>query len=239
VRNDERLYHIATDRPIRHLPALWYGNRKAAIMTKRKVREYLYTDHKGRPRLRKLRCEPKAFYMDSWSSTLERWVPRILDEQLAFADRAMYHLNELLWALSADVPVYWCEGEKDADAIRGVGGVATSHWQGALGATRGQARWFASRGSGPIRLVVDVDRSGAGAACVLGRKRLLLGEGVKRSRIRIIAPPLPYKDAAEAIEHGRTLSEFRRPSEAAMTKLAAEYASTRSQRRESSDWIAS
>lgn len=208
-------------------------------MTGRKVREYTYADHKGKPRLRKVRFEPKAFYMDSWSSERERWVPRVLDEHEDFADRAMYHLSELLWALSADAPVYWCEGEKDADALRGVGGVATSHWQGALGAARGQARWFATRGQGLIRLVVDVDRSGAGAACVLARKRLLLGEGVARSRIRIVAPPLPYKDAAAAIEAGRTLSEFRKPSEAAMTKLAAQYTTTRKNSREASDWMAS
>lgn len=207
-------------------------------MAGRKVRQYVYTDHKGRPVLRKLRFEPKQFAMDSWCEERGRWVPTILDTQLAAADRAMYHLPELLWALSADVPVHWVEGEKDADAIRGVGGVATSHWQGALHATRGQARWF-KRGSGPILLLVDVDRSGAGAACALNRKRLLLDAGVPRSRVRLLAPPHPHKDAAAAIEAGRLLSEFRKPSEPRMTRLAHEYTATRRQRRESSDWMPS
>lgn len=205
-------------------------------MAGRKVRQYIYTDHKGRPRLRKLRMEPKAFFMDSWCEERGRWVTKIIDSQLHFAEKAMYHLPELLWALNAGEPVWWCEGEKDADAIRGVGGVATSHWQGALHATRDQARWFA-RGRGPILLVVDVDRSGAGAACVTARKRLLLDVGVERSRISIMAPPHPHKDAAAAIEAGCGLSDFRTPNEERMTKLALTYTTERSRRRDSSDWM--
>ena len=196
----------------------------------------MYTDHRARPVLRKVRMEPKAFFIESWCEERGRWVRRLIDAQIHAADRAMYHLPELLWALTADVPVWWCEGEKDADAIRGVGGVATSHWQGAGHATRGQARWF-TRGRGPILLVVDVDRSGAGAACALARKRLLLAAGVERSRIRLRKPPHPHKDAAAAIEAGRSLAEFRKPNEAAMTRLAQEYTTTRKQRRESSDWM--
>lgn len=206
-------------------------------MAGRKIRQYIYTDHKGRPRLRKLRMEPKAFYMDSWCEERGRWVNRIIDARLHFAERAMYHLPELLWALDAGEPVWWCEGEKDADAIRGVGGVGTSHWQGALHATRDQARLF-TRGQGPIRLVVDVDSSGAGAACVIERKRLLLAAGVARSRITIIAPPHRYKDAAEAIENGRTLAEFRKPREGRVMEAANRYTAERS-RQESSDWMAS
>lgn len=207
-------------------------------MSGRKVRQYIYTDTKGKPRLRKLRFEPKRFLMDSWCEDRQRWVPKILDSRLHFAEKAMYHLPELLWALSADVPVYWCEGERDADAIRGVGGVGTTHWQGAMHATRDQAGWFA-RGQGPILLVADVDKSGAGAACVIERKRLLLGAGVERRRFSIVAPPRPHKDAAEAIEAGRVLSAFRRPSESRVAKAARKYAEGRSRRRESSDWMGS
>lgn len=208
-------------------------------MSGRKVRQYIYTDAKGRPRLRKVRKEPKRFFMESWvSGEYAFWGSGIRPEQEAFADKAMYHLPEVLWALYADVPVYWCEGEKDADAIRGVGAVATSHWQGALHATRGQARWF-TRGNGPILLVVDVDHSGAGAACAIARKRLLLNAGVKRSRIRIVAPPLPHKDVAAAIEAGSRLSRFRTPDESRLTAAATRYTASRKRRRESSDWMES
>ncbi|UMG92841.1 hypothetical protein [Nocardioides sp. TF02-7] len=85
--------------------------------------------------------------------------------------------------------------------------------------------------------MVDVDRSGAGAACVIARKRLLLAAGVARSRIQFRKPPRPHKDAAEAIEAGCSLADFRRPNETAMTRLANEYGTTRKHRRESSDWM--
>ncbi|MCD4527454.1 hypothetical protein [Nocardioides sp. cx-173] len=208
-------------------------------MAGRKVRQYVYTDLAGKPKLRKLRMAPKAFCMESWvAGEHEFWARGIRPEQEAFADKAMYHLPELVWALRADELVWWSEGEKDADALRGVGAVATTHWQGALHATRDQARWFV-QGHGPIRLAVDVDKSGAGAACAIERKRLLLYVGVERSRIQIVAPPRPHKDAAEAVEAGRPLTAFRKPNESAMTKLAADYTTTRRKHRESSDWLAS
>lgn len=208
-------------------------------MAGRNVRQYLYTSLSGKPRLLKIRKEPKAFSMQSWiGGDHEYWAPGIRPEQEAFADQAMYQLPELVWALKAGEPVWWCEGEKDADAIRGVGGVATSHWQGAGGATRDQAKWFL-RGNGEslIRLVADVDKSGCGANCVVVRKRLLLSAGVARSRIRIVAPPHPHKDAAAAIEAGLPLSKFRRPDEARLTAAANGYTAERKTRRESSDWM--
>lgn len=206
-------------------------------MAGRKVRQYLYTDLAGKPRLRKIRKDPKAFFMDSWvGGDHEFWAHGIRPDQEAFAEKALYHLPELVWALRAGERVYWCEGEKDADAIRGVGAVATSHWQGALHATREQARWFVG-GDSPIRLVVDVDD--AGAACGIERTKLLLNVGVARSRIRIIAPPHPHKDAASAIEAGQPLRNFRRPRDAALMAAALRYTSTRKARRGSSDWMAS
>lgn len=206
-------------------------------MAGRKVREYVYTDLAGKPRLRKLRKEPKAFFMESWVPGEHAfWARGIRPEQEAYADKAMYHLRELVWALRAGKPVWWCEGEKDADALRGVGVVATSHWQGALHATRAQADWFAT-GTGSIRLVADVDD--AGAACVIHRKRLLLAAGVARSRIRIVKPPHPHKDAAAAIEAGEPPARFRRPRETDLMAAAARYTTTRRKRRESSDWMAS
>ena len=206
-------------------------------MAGRNVRQYLYTDLAGKPRLRKIRKEPKAFFMQSWVPGEHAfWAKGIRPEQEAFADRAMYHLPELVWALRAGEHVWWCEGEKDADAIRGAGGVATSHWQGAGHATRDQAKWFTGSTS-PIRLVVDVDKSGCGANCAIVRKRLLLSAGIARSRIRIVAPPPPHKDAASAIEAGLPLSRFRRPNVARLTAAANGYVAERKVRRESSDWM--
>jgi hypothetical protein len=204
-------------------------------MVGRNVRQYLYTDLAGKPRVRKLRKDPKSFRMESWvSGEHDFWAKGIRPAREAFAEKAMYHLPELVWAIKAGEPVWWCEGEKDADAIRGVGGVATSHWQGALHATREQARWFL-RGEGPVLVVVDVDD--AGAACGIHRQKLLLTVGVARSRIRIVKPPRPHTDAAEAVADGVRLSRFRTPSESRLTAAASRYTASRKQSRESSDWM--
>jgi len=202
----------------------------------RKVRTYIYTDVKGRPRLRKVRKEPKAFHMESWvhGQRSGYWAPKVGDDALEFAEKALYHLDEVLWALRDSEPVLWAEGEKDADAIRGCGGVATTHWQGAGHATIWQAQWFAS-GSSPITLVADCDEPGAW--CAVSRYDLLRSAGVERSQLRIVAPPKPYKDAAQALQAGRTLREFRRVRSAAVRPVAAAYAEQRSQRRCGSDWM--
>jgi len=180
----------------------------------RKVRQYVYADEQGRPRFRKVRSDPKRMPVETWKPTLKGrggWVPKLRDEQLEFSEKAMYHLQELIWALRANEPVYWCEGEKDADALRGVGTFATSHWQGASDVHPSQARWFAEFGTtSRVYIVVDVDYPGF--HCGRLRYDALRRVGVEPSRLRIIKPPRPHNDAAEAIEAGLRLRDFRRVS---------------------------
>lgn len=208
-------------------------------MTARKVRQYIYTDGKGRPKLRKVRFEPKKFYMDSWNPLAAQpsWSTGT-SHQEAFKEKALYHLPEVLWALRAGVPVYWTEGEKCADAVRGVGGVATTHWQGACNATPEQAGWF-SRGTGPVLVVVDVDN--AGAACGLARRRLLLDNGTSERRITLLAPPLGFNDAADAIAAGHSLDDFRAVEVPALRIAAKRYVKKRAEgcKRGDSDWYGS
>lgn len=215
-------------------------------MSARRVRQYVYSDPKGRPKLRKLRFDPKDFWMESWNEpSAERiklgakpsWVLGT-DRQAEFAPTALYHLPEVLWALRDGNPIAWTEGEKCADAVRGVGGVATTHWQGACNATAEQAGWF-SRGIGPVFVVVDVDN--AGAACGLARRRLLLDNGTSSSRITLLAPPRPHKDAADAIMAGHGLDEFREVTVPQLRTAAAKYVKQRADgaKRTKSDWYGS
>jgi hypothetical protein len=177
----------------------------------RKVRQYVYADEHGRPRFRKVRSDPKRMPVETWKPTLNGrggWVPKLRDDQLEFSERAMYHLQELIWALRANEPVFWCEGEKDADALRGVGAFATSHWQGASDVHPSQARWFAEFGTvSRVYVVVDVDDPGA--YCGLLRYKLLRRAGVDPARLRIVAPPRPHNDAAEAVEAGALRADLR------------------------------
>lgn len=206
-------------------------------MTARRVRQYIYTDQKGRPKLRKVRFDPKQFFMDSWSELGASWV-KGTKRQEEFKDRALYHLPEVLWALRADVPIWWTEGEKCADAVRGVGGVATTHWQGACNATAEQAAWF-SRGVSPVFVVVDVDDPGA--ACGLARRRLLLDNGTNAQRIKLLAPPRPHKDAADAIAAGHKLDDFREVTVPRLRIAAKRYIRQRAEsgKRGESDWYGS
>jgi hypothetical protein len=211
-------------------------------MTARRVREYVYTDLKGKPKLRKRRFvtdDPKRkFRMDSWSDKGQSWVENTTSRQEPFKGRAMYQLRPLLWALDAGAPVYWCEGEKDADAVTvalGSVGVGTSHWQGACNATAEQATWF-SRGIGPVYVVVDVDH--AGAACGLARRRLLLDNGASAKRLTLLAPPRGFNDAADAIMAGHRLDDFREVTVPQLKLAAAKYVKERAEggRRTKSDW---
>ncbi|GAA1620891.1 hypothetical protein GCM10009789_87790 [Kribbella sancticallisti] len=204
----------------------------------RKMRQYVYTNPKGEPRISKVRYEPKAFRMFSWITSERKpeggfWVPKIRDNRLAFSERAMYRLPELLQALRSNRRVAWCEGEKDADALVSVGVAATSHWQGASEVHICQASWF-TRGTGRIYIVVDVDEAGAYSGCL--RYDALCRVGVDRSRLRIVAPPHPHTDAAEAVEAGLRLRDFRRVPLSRLRPVAASYLAQRQARRGSSDW---
>lgn len=220
-------------------------------MTGHKVRIYLYSDAAGRPRLRKVRKEPKSllrqpFGMDSWKPSATHkdggyWVPKLRDWQREFSESALYHLQELVWALSQDRPAYIGEGEKDCDILRAIGGsdiAATTAWQGASRFTDEQARWFTT-GKGPVLIVVDVDEAGAYSGCL--RYDALRRVGVDRSRLRIVAPPHPHNDVADALAVGALRADLkgfglRRVFLSQLRPVAASYAVQRHARRGSSDW---
>lgn len=193
------------------------------------VATYIYPNPKGTPRLAKKRWDPKEFRMFSWVESQRKpeggfWVPKIRDNRLEFSERAMYRLPELLKALRSNKPVALAEGEKDADALWSVGEVATSHWQGAFDFHICQAYWF-TRGTGRIDIAVDVDEAGAYSGCL--RYDALRRVGVDRSRLRILAPPRPHTDAAEAVEAGLRLRDFRRVPLSRLRPVAASVAAQR------------
>ena len=84
---------------------------------------YPYTDEAGELLYRVLRYSPKGFSQQRYVKG--EWVNGMGDVR-----RVLYQLPELL-AAGADTPVYVCEGEKDADALRRLGLVATTLLGGA------------------------------------------------------------------------------------------------------------
>ena len=84
--------------------------------------EYIYRDAEGRPYLRVTRTPEKKFWQNKWDG--QGWAKG------APRPKIPYRLPELLAADPA-APVFVCEGEKNADAVRGIGLVATTNSEGA------------------------------------------------------------------------------------------------------------
>jgi len=84
--------------------------------------EYVYRDANGRPYLRVTRTPEKKFWQNKWDGS--GWVKG------APRPKIPYRLPELL-AADPTAPVLICEGEKNTDAVRGIGLVATTNSEGA------------------------------------------------------------------------------------------------------------
>lgn len=181
-------------------------------MSGRIVARYDYTNVKGEPRIRKLRFDPKGFRMKSaYQAADGTWgyTTGINDERMLFSTRALYKLPEVVAALRVDVPVWWCEGEKDADSLVALGFSATSVWQGS-DLYWNQAEWFIKyRSQSDVIVVCDNDLPGGWFGWE--RYRALIDLGVVASRIVVLAPPRPrkYNDVTDLLEAGGRPSDLR------------------------------
>ncbi len=135
------------------------------------------------------------------------------------ADLYPYRLPELLAGKAAGATLWWCEGEKDAEALVAAGQVATTHHGGAGQATPEQARWFRGH-RGWVVVLADNDPHGTGARCALRRVELLRGVGIPARHIRVGRAAVG-KDAADHLAAGLGVSDFVRQS---ITALRAEVA---------------
>lgn len=197
----------------------------------RRVATYDYPDAQGRVLLRKVRYEPKDFRMRARRAEGSVWVwPGYFERESPKARRyfagLLYGLPELL-----DRPdeVWWTEGEKDADALWSVGVPAVSHWQGAVNATPAQAERF-RRFRGRVVVVADLD--GAGAACAVRRLDLLRSVGIPERRLRVVVADLwtAGSDAADHLDAGLTVEDFRHPHPERLRRAAARWERERGDR---------
>ncbi|MBZ5739772.1 toprim domain-containing protein [Nocardioides mangrovi] len=188
------------------------------------VADYLYTDHHGRPVIRKIRREPKGFRMYAarykgdrlyWKTGVQRWQPE-------WAEKALFNLPVLLAALQAGEPVYMTEGERDAEAFSSLQKLpVTTNWQGAGKFTREQAEWFLW-GGGRSDITIFLDRDDAGHFAAWQRYSLLVGVGVAPSRITMLRPRATrHKDLTDVALDGLSRSAFR-PVSPRRARLGAE-----------------
>lgn len=118
--------------------------------------------------------------------------------------RYLYRLPDVFWAVQHGHDVWWAEGEKDAESLRGAGVVATTHG-GAGNANAEQAEWFRGH-EGRVLLVMD--RDAPGALDVVQRYDLLRGVGLAADQL-IILRPRGVKDASDHLSSGYTVQDFR------------------------------
>lgn len=182
------------------------------------VTTYVYTDADGRAvfRVRRFRTDPakwgrpKLFDFQHPHPRNFLWRPGKPDNAGAY----LYRLPEATGALI----VHWAEGEKDADALRGAGVVATSHHGGAGHATVEQAQLL--RRAGRVYIWADLDA--AGAYCGGRRAALLVAAGVPAERVAVVRARAGH-DASDHLRAGYGPSEAVPVDLGAMTALASTY----------------
>lgn len=171
-------------------------------MTRTLVHEHPYHDLQGREVFQhpKWRLDPPDRRGRSKESTYRY---RTRHEHVwifgkpAGADDLLYRLPDLMDEicvprLTSGMQVWWTEGERDAETLRAMGFVATSHHQAAGHATLEQAETFAGyRG----QIVLAADRDRAGAVDVVLRWRLLREVGIHPAQMRIVLPLQRFRGA--------------------------------------------
>lgn len=132
-----------------------------------------------------------------------------------WADDYLYRLPEVVTAVWAERPVWWCEGEKDAETVTAQGKVATSHHGGAGKVYPGMAQWLAG-----ARVYVVLDNDLPGYYDAWERRRVLKLVG---AQVVFRAPVHPYKDVTDHIEAGFKLRDLRKVTAAEVRQEARKF----------------
>jgi putative DNA primase/helicase len=154
------------------------------------------TDLAGQPRL--VATYPYQGPDGAVLYTKERWQPkdfRIRPGLPATAQRVIYNLPTVLWAVANGQPVYVVEGEKDVEALRAVGVVATCNVDGA-----GVGKWLPHYSGwladADVVVVADNDDIGIAHARAVFRAVEIVAKSITLQR------PLVGKDMAELLAAG-------------------------------------
>jgi DNA polymerase len=151
---------------------------------------YIYKDSRGNLYMRVIRTSSKTFPTQHWQDG--RWVNGWPSPVIP------YRLPELL-AAPADVPVWICEGEKDADNVAAFGLIATTNPGGADKWQPELAQWF--KGKQTVYILEDNDDPGRRHTS----KILAALRGMVPTFVVIQFPELPEKgDVSDWLEAGGT-----------------------------------
>jgi DNA polymerase bacteriophage-type len=160
-----------------------------------RLASYVYRDAGGTPYLKVVRTSAKQFPQFHWGNG--RWIPRP-----PAGPKIPYRLPELI-AAKPDVPVFVCEGEKDADNVAALGLLATTNSGGAGKWADDLNKWFVGK---QVAYVLE-DNDAAGRAHAAKVASALSGA---IPDIRIVSfPELPERgDVSDWLEQGHTKEEL-------------------------------
>lgn len=166
-------------------------------------------------------------YRQQWNGV---WVPG----KPPGTDTLLFRLPELLSAKAMGHSIWWVEGEKDVNAVRRAGAVATTHHQGAGHSKPEQAEWFRGH-SGPVVLAYDLDADddnggNPGAACVVRRYDLLTAVGIAPEQISVLRAA-KGKDVADHLGSGLDLGAMVPVRDLTSLRVAAARTTRRSLKR--------
>ncbi|CAB4131934.1 Archaeal primase DnaG/twinkle, TOPRIM domain [uncultured Caudovirales phage] len=161
------------------------------------IAEYSYLDEDGQLLYQAVRYVPKDFRQRAWVDG--KWVWSIKGVR-----RVLYRLPEVLAAVAEGRTVYICEGEKDVEAARSVGLVATCN---AMGADNGTGnKWLPQFGQtfkgANVVVVPDQDDPGIRHAEWVISTLSPYAQSVK------VVNPASGKDLADWIEAGATVADI-------------------------------
>lgn len=164
---------------------------------RRVAAEYPYIDESGHVLYVKLRFVPKGFSIRQPDGR-----PGIG----AGTRRVLYHLPQLIKAVSEGRTVYVVEGEKDVHAVEAAGGAATCNFDGAAKAG-GKPKWRGEynaflRGADVV-IIADRDEPGRAHAAAIAASLRGIAKSVR------VAEAAEGKDAADHLAAGHGLGDFR------------------------------
>lgn len=156
---------------------------------------YDYTDEGETLLYRAIRYEPKSFSQSAPDGRAS----------LDGIRRVLYKLPNVVLAIESDLPVWGCEGEKDADALTSLGLCGTTS---PMGAGKFRPEYADSLRGGTVRWFIDNDEPGRKHGQDVAQKC-----AGKVASFKILAPPAPHKDVSDWIESGATRQDIERLAE--------------------------
>ncbi|CDH43806.1 hypothetical protein [Candidatus Contendibacter odensensis] len=169
------------------------------------VATYPFKDANGIVVFEKVRREPKDFRIRHQPINGAAWVWK----KPELSSYPLYRLPEVLSAKVPGHPIYFVEGEKDADRLTGLGLVATTNFEGASEKAK-KPKWrteYSEQLSGAARVVLIPDNDEPGQAHMLNIARQLRGKVTELRWLEL--PGLPIKgDVSDWLNQGHTVAEL-------------------------------